>query len=197
MAKLPRPRQLRYSAPCPGPGGRLEAPWRGPPPFLVAQAFRVEEAVQDDGYVIRADCPDGAGPRHRGHRRRQALTIRAERRQEGRGPSLRVPLRLVSRSVGSPPRLTPAMSPPAQEGASRSASRCAGKAGGTRVPIEKADSTRQEPRGRQEPAEAPRRKAARDDGRSDVRQRPAAAEACDVLACPDGCAPQVEQPLGV
>ena len=65
----------------------LESPWTGPPPFLVTSAFRVEEAVQDNRYVIRAELPgldpdkdievtvDG-----------RTLTIHAERRQQDSEP---------------------------------------------------------------------------------------------------------------
>ena len=88
MAKLPRPQAPAViRAMFPDLADWLESPWAGPPPFLVAQAFRVEEAVQDDRYVIRAELPgldpdkdiavtiDG-----------RTLTIRAERRQEDSGP---------------------------------------------------------------------------------------------------------------
>jgi HSP20 family molecular chaperone IbpA len=67
--------------------GCLESPWTGPPPFLVTSAFRVEEAVQDNGYVIRAELP-GLDPEKDievtvdG----RTLTIHAERRQEDSEP---------------------------------------------------------------------------------------------------------------
>ena len=35
----------------------LESPWTGPPPFLTGQVFRLEEAIGDDRYVIRAELP--------------------------------------------------------------------------------------------------------------------------------------------
>ena len=88
MAKLPRPQAPAViHAMFPDLADWLESPWTGPPPFLVAQAFRVEEAVQDDRYVIRAELP-GLDPDKDiavtiGGR---TLTIRAERRQEDRGP---------------------------------------------------------------------------------------------------------------
>lgn len=88
MAKLPRPQAPAViHAMFPDLADWLESPWTGPPPFLVAQVFRVEQAVQDDRYVIRAELPgldpdkdiavtiDG-----------RTLTIRAERRQEDSGP---------------------------------------------------------------------------------------------------------------
>ena len=88
MAKLPRPQAPAvFRAMFPDLVGWLESPWTGPPPFLVAHAFRVEEALQDDRYVIRAELP-GLDPDKdievtvNG----RTLTIRAERRQEGRGP---------------------------------------------------------------------------------------------------------------
>ena len=87
MAKLPRPQAPAiFRAFFPDLAGWLDSPWTAPP-FMVAQAFRVEEAVQDDRYVIRAELPGldpekdievtvGGG----------TLTIHAERRQEDSGP---------------------------------------------------------------------------------------------------------------
>jgi predicted unusual protein kinase regulating ubiquinone biosynthesis (AarF/ABC1/UbiB family)/HSP20 family molecular chaperone IbpA len=88
MAKLPRPQApALFRAMFPDLTEWLDSPWTAPPPFMVAQAFRVEEAVQDDRYVIRAELPgldpekdievtvDGG-----------TLTIHAERRQEDSGP---------------------------------------------------------------------------------------------------------------
>jgi len=65
----------------------LESPWTGPPPFMAAQTFRVEETVRDNRYVIRAELP-GLDPEKdievtvEG----RTLTIHAERRQEESGP---------------------------------------------------------------------------------------------------------------
>jgi HSP20 family protein len=88
MAKLPRPQApAMFRAVFPDLTGWLDSPWSAPPPFMMGQAFRVEEAVQDDRYVIRAELPgldpdedievtvDG-----------RTLTIHAERRQEDGGP---------------------------------------------------------------------------------------------------------------
>jgi len=67
--------------------GWLEAPWTGPPPFLTSQVFRLEEAIRDDRYVIRAELP-GLDPENDievtvdG----RILTISAERRQQDTGP---------------------------------------------------------------------------------------------------------------
>jgi predicted unusual protein kinase regulating ubiquinone biosynthesis (AarF/ABC1/UbiB family)/HSP20 family molecular chaperone IbpA len=88
MARLPRPQApARFRAMFPDLADWLESPWSGPPPFLTGQVFRLEETVRDDRYVIRAELPgldpdkdievtvDG-----------QILTIRAERRQQDKGP---------------------------------------------------------------------------------------------------------------
>ena len=67
--------------------GWLEAPWTGPPPFLTGQVFRLEEALREDRYVIRAELP-GLDPENDievtidG----RILTIRAERRPPDNGP---------------------------------------------------------------------------------------------------------------
>jgi HSP20 family molecular chaperone IbpA len=144
MAKLPRPQAPAiFRAMFPGLADWLESPWTGPPPFLVAQAFRVEEAVQDDGYVIRAELPgldpdkdievtvDG-----------RTLTIRAERRQEDSGPyrsefrygsfsrSVRLPTKVDASDVAARyDKGVLEVSVPVREA----------KPEGTRVPIEKAD----------------------------------------------------------
>ena len=129
MAKLPRPQApARFRAMFPDLADWLEAPWTGPPPFMAAQTFRVEEVAQDNRYVIRAELPgldpdedievtvDGRN-----------LTIQAERRQEDSGPS-RSEFRYgsLTRLVRLPPGWTPRTSPPATRGeSSRSVSRCA------------------------------------------------------------------------
>jgi len=88
MAKLPRPQApARFRAMFPDLAGWLEAPWTGPPPFLTSQVFRLEEAIRDDRYVIRAELP-GLDPENDievtvdG----RILTISAERRQQDTGP---------------------------------------------------------------------------------------------------------------
>jgi HSP20 family molecular chaperone IbpA len=144
MAKLPRPQAPAiFRAMFPDLADWLESPWTGPPPFLVTSAFRVEEAVQDNGYVIRAELPgldpgkdievtvDG-----------RTLTIRAERRQEDSGP-YRSEFRYgsLTRSVRLPAKVDPGdvtarydkgvleVSLPMREV----------KPEGSRIPIEKAD----------------------------------------------------------
>ena len=144
MAKLPRPQAPAiFRAMFPGLADWLESPWTGPPPFLVAQAFRVEEAVQDDGYVIRAELPgldpdkdievtvDG-----------RTLTIRAERRQEDSGP-YRSEFRYgsFSRSVRLPTKVDASDVAARYDKGVLEVSVPVGEAKpeGTRVPIEKAD----------------------------------------------------------
>jgi len=89
MAKLPRPQAPAiFRTIFPDLADWLESPWTGPPPFMAAQTFRVEEVAQDDRYVIRAELP-GLDPEQDievtvdG----RTLTIHAERRQEDTGPS--------------------------------------------------------------------------------------------------------------
>ena len=88
MAKLPRPQApARFRAVFPDLADWLESPWTGPPPFLAGQVFRLEEAIRDDRYVVRAELP-GLDPENDievtvdG----RILTIRAERRQQDNGP---------------------------------------------------------------------------------------------------------------
>ena len=88
MAKLPRPQApARFRAMFPDLADWLESPWTGPPPFMMAQTFRVEEMVRDNRYVIRAELP-GLDPEKdievtvEG----RTLTIHAERRQEDSEP---------------------------------------------------------------------------------------------------------------
>ena len=87
MAKLPRPQApARFRARFPDLADWLESPWTGPPPFLTGQVFRLEEAVRDNRYVIRAELP-GLDPESDievtvdG----RILTIRAERRRQDNG----------------------------------------------------------------------------------------------------------------
>jgi HSP20 family protein len=88
MAKLPRPQApASFRALFPDLADWLESPWTGPPPFLAARAFRVEEVAHDDRYVIRAELP-GLDPDTdievtvEG----KALTIHAQRRRQDGGP---------------------------------------------------------------------------------------------------------------
>ena len=88
MAKLSRPQApARFRAMFPDLADWLESPWTGPPPFLTGQVFRLEETIRDDRYVIRAELP-GLDPENDievtvdG----RILTIRAERRQQDKGP---------------------------------------------------------------------------------------------------------------
>ena len=88
MAKLPRPQAPAiFRVIFPGLADWLDSPWTGPPPFMAAQMFRVEEVVQDDRYVIRAELPGLDSEKDievtvEG----RTLTIHAERRQEDSGP---------------------------------------------------------------------------------------------------------------
>ena len=88
MAELPHPQvPARFRAVFPDLADWLEAPWTGPPPFLTGQVFRLEEAIRDNRYVIRAELP-GLDPENDievtvdG----RTLTIRAERRQQDNEP---------------------------------------------------------------------------------------------------------------
>jgi HSP20 family protein len=87
MANLPTPQApAGLRARFPDLADWLESPWTGPPPFLTGQVFRLEEAIRDNHYVIRAELP-GLDPGNDievtvdG----QILTIRAERRQRDNG----------------------------------------------------------------------------------------------------------------
>ena len=58
MARLPRPRPPAiFRSMFPDLTDWLESPWTGPPPFIAAQTFRVEEVAQENRYVIRAELP--------------------------------------------------------------------------------------------------------------------------------------------
>ena len=88
MGELPHPQvPARFRAVFPDLADWLEAPWAGPPPFLAGQVFRLEEAIRDNRYVIRAELP-GLDPENDievtvdG----RILTIRAERRQQDNEP---------------------------------------------------------------------------------------------------------------
>ena len=88
MAKLPRPQAPAiFRGMFSDLADWLESPWTGPPPFIAAQTFRVEEMARDNRYVIRAELP-GLDPETdievtvEG----RTLTIHADRRQEDDGP---------------------------------------------------------------------------------------------------------------
>ena len=88
MAKLPRPQApAMFRGMFSDLADWLESPWTGPPPFIAAQTFRVEEMARDNRYVIRAELP-GLDPDRdievtvEG----RTLTIHAERRQKDSGP---------------------------------------------------------------------------------------------------------------
>ncbi len=150
MAKLSRPQApARFRAMFPELADWLESRWTGPPPFLTGQVFRLEESVQDDRYVIRAELP-GLDPEKDidvtvdG----RILTIRAERRQQDKGP-YRSEFRYGSleRAVKLPARVDPAgvtarydkgvleVSVPVE----------AVKPEGTRITVENADAVEQQP----------------------------------------------------
>src|ERR1700733_11718478 len=87
MAKLPRPQAPeRFRAIFPDLADWLESPWTGPPPFLTGHAFRLEQAIRDNRYVIRAELP-GLDPENDIEVTVDSrnLTIRAERQQQDNG----------------------------------------------------------------------------------------------------------------
>jgi len=88
MAKLPHPQvPARLRAVFPDLADWLESPCTGPPPFLTGQVFRLEEAIRDNRYLIRAELP-GLDPENDIEVTvdRRILTIRAERRQQDNEP---------------------------------------------------------------------------------------------------------------
>jgi predicted unusual protein kinase regulating ubiquinone biosynthesis (AarF/ABC1/UbiB family)/HSP20 family molecular chaperone IbpA len=150
MAKLSRPQApARFRAMFPELADWLESRWTSPPPFLTGQVFRLEESVRDDRYVIRAELP-GLDPENDidvtvdG----RILTIRAERRQQDKGP-YRSEFRYgsLSRAVKLPAGVDPAdvtarydkgvleVSVPVQ----------VIKPEGTRITVENADAVEQQP----------------------------------------------------
>ena len=150
MAKLPRPQApARFRAVFPDLADWLESPWTGPPPFLAGQVFRLEEAIRDNRYVVRAELP-GLDPENdievtvEG----RILTIRAERRQQDNGPC---------RSEFRYGSLARAVRLPARAGAADVTARYgkgvlevsvpvrAVKPEGTRIPIENADAAPEQP----------------------------------------------------
>jgi predicted unusual protein kinase regulating ubiquinone biosynthesis (AarF/ABC1/UbiB family)/HSP20 family molecular chaperone IbpA len=150
MAKLPRPQApARFRAMFPDLADWLESPWTGPPPFLPGQAFRLEESVRDDRYVIRAELP-GLDPENDievtvdG----RILTIRAERRQQDEGP-YRSEFRYgsLARAVRLPARVDPADVTARYDKGVLEVSVPAGavKPEGTRIPVEDADAVPEQP----------------------------------------------------
>jgi predicted unusual protein kinase regulating ubiquinone biosynthesis (AarF/ABC1/UbiB family)/HSP20 family molecular chaperone IbpA len=150
MAKLPRPRApVRFRAMFPDLADWLESPWTGPPPFLAGQVFRVEETIQDDRYVIRAELPgldpdkdievtvDG-----------RILTICAERRHETTG-SYRSEFRYgsLARAVRLPARVDATDVTARYDKGVLEVSVPVGviTPGGTRIPVENADATPDQP----------------------------------------------------
>jgi HSP20 family molecular chaperone IbpA len=88
MGRLPRPQApARFRAAFPDLADWLESPWTGPPPFLTGQVFRLEEAMREDRYVIRAELP-GLDPENDIEVTVDGWLppIRAERRLQDNGP---------------------------------------------------------------------------------------------------------------
>jgi predicted unusual protein kinase regulating ubiquinone biosynthesis (AarF/ABC1/UbiB family)/HSP20 family molecular chaperone IbpA len=150
MAKLPRPQApARFRAMFPDLADWLESPWTGPPPFLTGQVFRLEETIQDDNYVIRAELPgvdpdkdievvvDG-----------RILTIRAERRQQDTGPH-RSEFRYgsLARVVRLPARVDPADVAARYDKGVLEVTVPVGvvKVEGTRIPVENAEAVPDQP----------------------------------------------------
>ena len=111
MAKLRRPQAPAViQAMFPDLVEWLESPWTNPLPFTAAQTFRVEEAVRDNRYVIRAELP-GLDPETdiEVSVNGKVVTIHAERRQEDKDP-YRSEFRYgsVTRSVKLPARVAAA-----------------------------------------------------------------------------------------
>ena len=170
MAKLPRPQAPpTFRAMFADLADWLESPWTGPPAFMVAQTFRVEEGAQGDRYVIRAELP-GLDPEKdiEVTLEGRTLTIHAERRQEDSGPSrsefrygsltrlVRLPAKVDAQDVTARyVRGVLEVSVPMREV----------KPEGIRVPIEKADDPEQKPRdGKNRPDAPGPPRAARGDG---------------------------------
>ena len=150
MAKLPRPEApARFRAAFPDLAGWLESPWTAPPPFLAGQVFRLEEAIRDDRYVIRAELPGlDPGTDIEVTVEGRVLTIRAERRRQDDGP-YRSEFRYgsLARAVRLPARVEAAdvtarydkgvlkVSVPVREV----------RQDGTRIPVQDADATPGQP----------------------------------------------------
>ena len=146
MARLPRPQApVRFRAMFPDLADWLESPWTGPPPFLAGQVFRLEEAIRDDRYVIRAELP-GLDPENDievtvdG----RILTLRAERRQEDDRP-YRSEFRYgsIARAVRLPARVDAGDVTARYDKGVLEVSVPVGavKPAGTQIPIENADAT--------------------------------------------------------
>ena len=146
MAKLPRPQApVRFRVMFPDLADWLESPWTGPPPFLTSHVFRLEEAIRDDRYVIRAELP-GLDPEKDievtvdG----RTLTIRAERREQDKG-QYRSEFRYgsLARAVRLPARVDAAdVTARYDKGVLEvSVPLPAVKPAGTQIPIENADAT--------------------------------------------------------
>ena len=150
MAKLPRPQvPARFRAVFPDLADWLESPCTGPPPFLTGQVFRIEEAIRDNRYLIRAELP-GLDPENDievtvdG----RIVTIRAERRPQDNEP-YRSEFRYGS--------LARVVRLPARVGAADVTARYdkgvlevsvpvrVVKPAGTRIPIENADAMSEQP----------------------------------------------------
>jgi predicted unusual protein kinase regulating ubiquinone biosynthesis (AarF/ABC1/UbiB family)/HSP20 family molecular chaperone IbpA len=150
MAKLPRPQApARFRALFPDLADWLESPWAGPPPFLAGQVFRLEEAVRDDRYVIRAELP-GLDPEKdiQVTVDGRIMTIRAERRQQENGP-YRSEFRYgsLTRAVRLPGRVDPAdVSARYDKGVLEVSVPVPDvRPEGTRIPIEDADAAPEQP----------------------------------------------------
>ena len=151
MAKLPRPQAPeRFRAMFPDLADWLESPWTGPPPFLTGHVFRLEEAIRDNRYVIRAELP-GLDPENDievtvdG----RILTIRAERRQQDNGP-YRSEFRYgsLARAVRLPAKVDAADVTARYDKGVLEVSvpvRTVVKPEGTRIPIEDADAMPEQP----------------------------------------------------
>jgi predicted unusual protein kinase regulating ubiquinone biosynthesis (AarF/ABC1/UbiB family)/HSP20 family molecular chaperone IbpA len=150
MARLPRPQApARFRAMFPDLADWLESPWTGPPPFLTGHVFRLEETIQDNRYVIRAELP-GLDPQNdiQVTVDGRILTIRAERRQEDNGP-YRSEFRYgsLARAVRLPARVDPAdVTARYDKGVLEvSVPVRAVKPEGIQIPIENADATPEQP----------------------------------------------------
>ena len=163
MAKLPRPQApARFRAVFPDLADWLESPWTGLPPFLTDQVFRLEESIRDNRYVIRAELP-GLDPENDievtvdG----RILTIRAERRQQDKGP-YRSEFRYgsLARAVRLPARVDAAdVAARYDKGVLEvSVPVPVAEPEGTRIPIQDADAVPEHPLARpdEEPARAGR-----------------------------------------
>jgi predicted unusual protein kinase regulating ubiquinone biosynthesis (AarF/ABC1/UbiB family)/HSP20 family molecular chaperone IbpA len=152
MAWLPRPQApARFRAMFPDLADWLESPWTGPPPFLTGQVFRLEEAIQDDRYVIRAELP-GLDPENdiEVFVDGRVLTIRARRRQQDTGPH-RSEFRYgsLARAVRLPARVDPAEVTARYDKGVLEVSVPVGEVriAGTRIPVENAEATADQPEG--------------------------------------------------